>query len=716
MTSLEWDLHPWLALGARVLVATSVCLPTLASPADPRPGSAISHSELQGDPPPKGVSLFDQLFGRQTAEGITYVVPYPFEHLLSTLEQRTNSLKTVLIPLGRSLHREAPRPEYFRYPRIVLAVDGQSEDRLLTRDRLFLGYQERTQQIEVISYNEVAGRFEFQVVTDYTAGRRPAVGYARRTLCLSCHQNGAAIFPRLPWSETNFDPKVAEQIRARHPTHYHGVRTDRASGDAGFIDAASNRANLLSTYQRIWRDGCELPNDPSASRRCRADAFYAMLRYRLGVWSEGMPNATMQHEAYRRVIGETWRTRWPTGLAIPEADIPNRSPALESFANQSPPGFDPLSPRPPRLYWMAERCMDRAIEGLADAFLLESDIERLDRELGRQSLRSDFARTAYKGDCEVDNAPLSSSDDDTWINIRCVQAGGLGEGLDLIAELVVNDTGKVDDRLSWLYLTNRHIGTYAGLSGAIDLSAAGGTVAARLSLSKRRDRTRARTWGGAALSGVEFVWFPDSTRGLNASAIDGRYEITLTHDLDAVADAIAALLRSAESGTFDGFGRGVLRGVALMSALFDQLGFEHPTPPPALRLKPGAGEGDVARERSASPVDHTLALFQRHCGTCHGAPTVSPPGFLAGDPKQVIENIRGCAGRISFRLAMWQTRPNERPRTPMPPAAYLSAAALNAEQWIGSDEYTALREFAEGLRGTAGKPWLQTEYVDLPPC
>jgi len=41
---------------------------------------------------------------------------------------------------------------------------------LLPRDRLFAGYREKAGIIEVISYNEAAGRFEFQVVKDY----RPA--------------------------------------------------------------------------------------------------------------------------------------------------------------------------------------------------------------------------------------------------------------------------------------------------------------------------------------------------------------------------------------------------------------------------------------------------------------------------------------------------------------------------------------------------------------
>jgi hypothetical protein len=51
-----------------------------------------------------------------------------------------------------------------------MAVDGEgapsaARAALLLRRRLFAGYQENAGIIEVISYNEAAGRFEFQVVS-----------------------------------------------------------------------------------------------------------------------------------------------------------------------------------------------------------------------------------------------------------------------------------------------------------------------------------------------------------------------------------------------------------------------------------------------------------------------------------------------------------------------------------------------------------------------
>ena len=84
--------------------------------------------------------------------------------------------------------------------RAVVAPDGGplNSASIFLKDRMFLGYQEKADILEVISYNEGAARFEFQVVTDYRAGGTPQVMYANRTLCVACHQNAA----RPLWVET----------------------------------------------------------------------------------------------------------------------------------------------------------------------------------------------------------------------------------------------------------------------------------------------------------------------------------------------------------------------------------------------------------------------------------------------------------------------------------------------------------------------------------
>jgi mono/diheme cytochrome c family protein len=291
----------------------------------------------QDDLPPTGRSRFDQLIGNAP-------VPYPFPRLVDTInrQMQTDSgglppLKTTLIPLGRSLQRDAGAPDFFRYPRVVAAADGDSRPGIPPlKDRLFLGFHEKGEVIEVISYNDAAGRFEFQVVRDYRPGKTPQVFYARRSLCLACHQNAAPIFARPLWDETPANPAIAARLRdARHD--FYGIKLT-GTDIAYFIDTATDRANLFSVWQTLWQHGCG-PDDAGA--RCRMQAFAAALDY-------ARRNALPAPDALP-ALDRIWTSRWPRGLAIPNPDLPNRDP----LAALQDPDNDPLLLRPALETWQA---------------------------------------------------------------------------------------------------------------------------------------------------------------------------------------------------------------------------------------------------------------------------------------------------------------------------------------------------------------------------
>ena len=94
-------------------------------------------------------------------------------------------------------------------------MTAEGGGQLLVKDRLYLGYQERAGLIEVISYNEAAARFEFQLVRDYRPQGKPEAVYASRAVCTACHQNHGPIFSRQQWDETNANPRDRGSTRAR---------------------------------------------------------------------------------------------------------------------------------------------------------------------------------------------------------------------------------------------------------------------------------------------------------------------------------------------------------------------------------------------------------------------------------------------------------------------------------------------------------------------
>jgi mono/diheme cytochrome c family protein len=354
------------------VVALSVVLLATASPRD-MPAWATDPAVPGPTLPPVGRSLFDFV----VADG----VPFPFEALVRKVEADAGCapgecVKPVLIPLGRSLQRTAAAPDFFAFPRVVVAVTGEGAGPMLARDRLYLGYQEKANLVEVISYNESAARFEFQLVRDYRAGLTPQVVYANRDVCTACHQNHAPIFSRPVWDETNANPKIAGRLGAARKSFY-GIPVHRGVDIPNAIDDATDRANRIGATQRIWREACDAA--------CRPAALTAALQYRLS-GERGFEASTLAG-----ALARGFAVRWPSGLAIPNPDLPNRDPlafvpgTIGVAQSHVAADLEPLAPRAPLEVWTAEDplLVRRFVMGLAE-LIAETDVRELDAALTRR--------------------------------------------------------------------------------------------------------------------------------------------------------------------------------------------------------------------------------------------------------------------------------------------------------------------------------------------
>jgi hypothetical protein len=379
----------------------------LAGLSSTQPTSALEPPAWVVDPaapgdhlPPVGGSLFDALFAGTRDGRVTHMLPFPFEKLLARVDAQLIGdpasllppAKRVLIPLGRSLQRTAAAPDYFRFPRVVVGVDSPpAPGALLLKDRLFVAYQEKSAVLEVISYNEAAGRFEFQLVKDYRAGGNPQVFYANRNICFACHQNGAPIFSRALWDETNANPQVAATL-TRVGGSFYGIPVGRGVDVPYAIDNAVRRANRFALTQRLWREGC---GGGEAGARCRAGLFEAALRLRLDDGWASPPDAAFE-AAVARPLREAAARLWPAGLAIGRPDLPNRNPlqGLARWPDDPAEGvarshvaarFDALLPRAPDAWWRGEApdAVAEAVAGVAE-FVAGGDWPRIKAALTKR--------------------------------------------------------------------------------------------------------------------------------------------------------------------------------------------------------------------------------------------------------------------------------------------------------------------------------------------
>jgi hypothetical protein len=345
----------------------------------------------QDDLPPAGTrSLFDHVLAQNDG------LPYPFEKLVAIIQRAApegGEPLAVMIPLGRSLLKASAD---FHQPRVVFAADyhGENSEQTLgiaPRGQLFLGFTEGASEIEVISYNERAGRYEFQLVQNYCKGCVPRIVYARRAICQTCHQGGSPIFSVRPWQETNGQPEIARRIvAARGEAPYLAVPPAQPLSAPERIDELTDVGNFVNATQRSWLDGCG-----AEGVECRR----LMLRLALRFLDD--PAAFDPQQADARRLRELQAPHWPAdGIPVPNNDLANRDPLaekegwrvrlramlsrdeprqtvkdnedLETFAKLPglPAALDPLTPRAPKKVLSAQD-LD-GVFGLAQ-FFTESD-------------------------------------------------------------------------------------------------------------------------------------------------------------------------------------------------------------------------------------------------------------------------------------------------------------------------------------------------------
>jgi len=303
------------ALAERQAAAFDTSLPTF---------EAIPQSDL----PPEGTrSLFDHMIAENGA------LPYPFEQLvdlIASYDREGAKPPQVMIPDGRSLLKGFAD---FNHPRVIVAANPRSADSdgdlgMPLKGRLFITFVEDANEIELISYNEQAGRFEFQLVKEYCEGCVPRIAYAPRALCLTCHQSQGPIFPVRPWEETNGQRAIADRIAATRETEktdvYAGGTIGQPLSAPEKIDDLTDIGNVIPTVQRVWIDGCGLAGD-----ECRRLMLELALYY---LWNPGDITGL---QARLPELAALQEGSWPArGIPLNNNDLNNRNPL-----DEPPQGF-----------------------------------------------------------------------------------------------------------------------------------------------------------------------------------------------------------------------------------------------------------------------------------------------------------------------------------------------------------------------------------------
>ncbi len=300
------------------------------------------------DIPVKGASFFDSM---QNTIGINYdgkalpQGPHPFELLLKKLNQHS-SFFTSVVPFGRSLQKMAAYPNSLKFPRVLVSTSELSKSmNTHFRGRLFIAYVEAAKKLEVMSYNPILGRFEFQVVDNFYPGGKAQARYVPRSLCLRCHQGGTPIFAGGEWLETTaFNPVLQKlSIAAIGDKEYFGIPLTRDDSSSKY-DALPRPEHfedmvrfgaLLIAYQKAWQDICAFTK---RKVECKRKLIRWMLVTNLYDKISLEPDLELLR-GFVSVLGDGT-------IDLPSEKLPDYNPIVNGHLSfQMPPEMDPSMPR-----------------------------------------------------------------------------------------------------------------------------------------------------------------------------------------------------------------------------------------------------------------------------------------------------------------------------------------------------------------------------------
>lgn len=545
--------------------------------------------------PPVGRSLFDYVVSEVRNGQRVYNVPYPYPAFIQSIEQRLqgatlaqSQIKQVLIPLGRSLQRNAAAPEFFHFPRVVAAVDTEplpnGDTSMLLKDRLYVGFGEKSAILEVISYNETAGRFEFQVVNDYRPGGKPQVAYADRAVCMSCHQNAAPIFSRQTWDETNANPRIAELL-SNLGDNFHGVPIKRGVDIPFAIDQAAQRANEFALTQLLWREGC---GGGAEGAHCRAFAFVLALQYQMSGERGFDARAARSSEAFHAVLKKHWHERWPYGLYLSDHSLANRDP-LGRFNEVPVPislnpqldakgkktlsdllantdvraPFEPLDQRAPLSTWNGTQpdVAERLVKGVTE-FFAQADVRKLDKLLWDRAPQDQIKGRPLNSTCTFTTKNVDAAELRIGFACRAPEPPAVaGFGAD--GRVYIHSGRAMRVEIDSLTLNGIELRAYnLEGNGALERGDENWSLTLRLA----HNGMHVRSTDGAALESL-------TLRGRGSLAAPasqpGTAVLTVRDDFAPVWAALDALV---VQNTGDAFSDQPLRRAAIFPALFEQLG------------------------------------------------------------------------------------------------------------------------------------------------
>jgi hypothetical protein len=178
----------------------------------------------------------------------------------------------------------------------------------------FIGYAPRSNELEVITWNSQARKYDFLIVSDYREGGTPRIQKADSSVCMTCHQNGGPLLSRGLWAEMGGVTTGDAFEKLKFDPNTPGIPKN-SRNNTNDIDDLVRVANDQLQANQVCASGC------GDTIKCREKLLLGALA-RVQLASDPTHRKNLSQDLSQMV-----QSTWPKDeYAYPSDVLPNRDP------------------------------------------------------------------------------------------------------------------------------------------------------------------------------------------------------------------------------------------------------------------------------------------------------------------------------------------------------------------------------------------------------
>lgn len=233
-----------------------------------------------------GESVFEKIIKDINGSKNNSRVIYPITSLVEKLDEHIyHNENKVLGVISKSFNHQNKNIFSNKAPFTIYSTFLEGKIDYQVKDRVFLIYHDHNNHLEVISYNEEEGRFNFLQVHNYSNSGENKLKKAKLNACMQCHKDLVPLHEKNNIIDSNNLPSIVSEIKNddKNPRRlekigedfiFNGVMLSQQKMNNELMINSIENSQKIIQFNQTWKKICAYSSDIAEVKHCRANILY----------------------------------------------------------------------------------------------------------------------------------------------------------------------------------------------------------------------------------------------------------------------------------------------------------------------------------------------------------------------------------------------------------------------------------------------------------